>query len=255
MTTATKPKSRPIVFSAEMVRAILEGRKTMHRVPMHPQPDEMDEPEATWMGAHNGGPEWCWWTSDGYRGPGCGRCPFGRPGDTLWVRETFGYWQDDRDPHKLLPGESFDPAKPNGFALWTGRAMRCGECYLVYRADGYKRPLAEWQYPHDVYEHCVGRFDRRIPSIQMPRWASRITLRVKRVWVEPLQEISEGDCEDEGVTWVRDGIWGLRSWEGGCFKTAEQAYAHLWDTTNAKRGYGWNTNPWVWCSEFERVEG
>ena len=84
------------------------------------------------------------------------------------------------------------------------------------------------------------------PSIHMPRWASRITLRVTNVRVERVQEISEEDA-------LAEGVYGD---EAAPFDqaTATMCFEALWDSINAKRGYGWDANPWVWVVEFERVE-
>ena len=83
------------------------------------------------------------------------------------------------------------------------------------------------------------------PSIFMPRWASRITLEIIGVRVERLQEITIPDIEAEGlyVRHIRPDHYGDRI----CF-------AQLWDSLNAKRGYGWSNNPWVWCISFRKIE-
>ena len=74
----------------------------------------------------------------------------------------------------------------------------------------------------------------------MPRWASRITLQVTVVGVERVQEITREDCQKEGSHWPTD-----EDDEGG--------FINLWDSINAKRGYGWAVNPWVWVVEFRWV--
>ena len=95
------------------------------------------------------------------------------------------------------------------------------------------------------------------PSIFMPRWASRITLEIKDIRVERLQDISEEDAMAEGLTWwiakngkVHYGEFIADVWE----TKAARAYARLWDTINAKRG-GWDENPWVWAISFKAVRG
>ena len=79
----------------------------------------------------------------------------------------------------------------------------------------------------------------------MPRWASRLTLEIKSVRVERVQEISEADARAEGVERA-EATDGAPSYALG--------FSDLWDSINAKRGYGWDTNPWVWCIAFERVD-
>ena len=83
------------------------------------------------------------------------------------------------------------------------------------------------------------------PSIHMPREAARIFLRVKTVRVERLQDITEEDAIAEGMSkTLVDGV---------VFISAKGNFHVLWDSLNIKRGYGWDTNPWVWVIEFERI--
>lgn len=104
--------------------------------------------------------------------------------------------------------------------------------------------------------------DKWKPSIHMPRWASRLTLGIKSVRVERIQDISEADAIAEGIRAERDTILPERTvyplygeWEPLKQVTADPkwAYRTLWDSINAKRGYGWEKNPWVWAIEFERA--
>ena len=93
----------------------------------------------------------------------------------------------------------------------------------------------------------------------MPRWASRITLEIKRISVERVQDISEAGALAEGYRAGESGIHdddGNLLWtSGGCAMwTAAGAYKTAWDLLNAKRGYAWDTNPWVWVVEFRRVK-
>jgi hypothetical protein len=85
------------------------------------------------------------------------------------------------------------------------------------------------------------------PSIFMPKEAARLFLQVANVRVERLQDITEEDALKEGVK-----AYGPNNCSG---TSARIAFAELWDSLNEKRGYGWNTNCWVWVIEFERVEG
>ena len=99
------------------------------------------------------------------------------------------------------------------------------------------------------------------PSIHMPRWASRITLEIEKVWVERVQDITEEGALAEGITWPdRDGkpyrppidTTGMSD-----LGLAKARYAELWDSLNAKRDggvYAWDANPWVFCIRFRRIE-
>jgi hypothetical protein len=126
-------------------------------------------------------------------------CPYGEIGDALWARETWAYHADEEGGG---PGST-----------------------VFYRADGDD-----------------GRGSPHIngwrPSIHMPRWACRITLKITDVRVERVQDTTEADARAEGVT------VGLAKWE----------FHEIWDSINAGRGYGWDVNPWVWAITFERVE-
>jgi hypothetical protein len=126
-------------------------------------------------------------------------CPYGRPGDRLWVRETWS---------QLYPYESRR---------------------VAYRADR-----------ETVVAPGVLPWWR--PSIHMPRWASRLTLEITKVRVERLKEITVKDIAAEGI---QEGV--------GVF--AYEDFRKLWDSLNAKRGFGWDANPWVWVVEFRLVTG
>ena len=145
-------------------------------------------------------------------------CPHGQAGDRLWVRETWAtsVGVDDQKPSVLdTPGKGY------GWPVW-------------FASDG----SVWWRGAKAGGPGFVDR-GRWRPSIHMPRWASRITLEVTGVRVERLQDISEG------VT-----LRGTSRYEG----QSRDAYADLWDSLNTKRGFGWDTNPWVWAIEFKRVD-
>lgn len=212
-------KERPILFNAEMVRAILDGRKTQTRRVIKPQPDS--DPEGWLSGPFevgwsettvvdkwgeeqpSGKPTYGMWECDGEWSI---RCPYGGPGDRLWVRET---WQRVAD------------VRPAGRG-WESN----GEFVVVYRATEPKEANT-WESP-----------------THMPRALSRILLEITGVRVERVQDISEADALAEGVT-----LRGTTRWHG----QAESAFAALWDRINAKREYGWTANPWVWVIEFRKV--
>lgn len=205
MTTATK--ERPILFSAPMVRAILEGRKTMTRRVIKPQPTIDSMGNLCWKGSCYGQ------RPDGQPRLDAIRCPYGKPGDRLWVRET---WQaveresDGLDGVLFKADNDFIPIKntPEAAELWMDSAD--------------VRPDALWK-----------------PSIFMPRWASRILLEVTEVRAERLQEISEDDAIAEGA-------------ELAVGRTnPKHPFRDLWDRINFDRGHGWMTDPWVWVVSFK----
>jgi len=186
-------KSRPILFSAPMVRAILEGRKTQTR--------------RIYKGFFCG-------TQPAWPDSGKGSCPYGRTGDTLWVRESIKIGRC--------------PNEPLGLALYSN-------------GDGKLHPDA----PERSREFC--REFKSVPSIHMPRWASRLTLEITDVRVERLNEISEEDAKAEGVS--VDGVGN----PGGPMRVHQRAFKSLWNQINGADS--WAANPWVWVIEFSRTTG
>lgn len=221
-------KERPILFSGEMVRAILDGRKTQTRRVV--KLDLGDTLEA--HGPYDKDPhveikEWC---------------PYGKIRDELWVRETFKVAEFEK--YKSNSNEScndnFDP---------SGAVIK----YDVVRGpDQYFTDLDEKE------SEQAERFFKRgknIPSIHMPRWASRIQLRIIDVRVERLQDISEEDAREEGVHQYGDSSYKIYTpTDRFRCRHARESFESLWESINAKRGYGWNENPWVWVIEFERIK-
>lgn len=190
-------KERPILFSSPMVRALLAGKKTQTRSVVKP-PTSPRIPTI----------------------PIIESCPYGMPGERLWVRETFALAPLCNDPE---PGNEDD---------WSP----------VYRADGDERP---WLSSLD--EDAVEVRPPCKPSIFMPRWASRLTLRITDVRVQRVQEISEADARAEGVGHVESVA---RLVESGDYRIA---FAELWDSINGKRAT-WASNPYVWAITFEVVD-
>lgn len=197
----------PIVMAAESIRAIQAGRKTQTRRVWRDAPVSM-----AWAGVTHDG----WWAghdADGHELCRV-RCPYGRPGDLLWVRETWAF------PHEHSTNYIVDKVP------------------AIYRADGVIE-ADHWRSP---------RF--------MPRAASRITLKVVDVQLQRLQEISYQDVEAEGYNVVNrlplmlpPGTDAVKIVE----YIARETYREAWDALNARRGYPWASNPWVWVVSFTKI--
>ncbi len=161
----TAPKARPILFSAPMVLAILEGRKMQTRRVVKRQGDMEFDPQDPHYG-----PYWLAYAAGDAEGENARvRCPYGKPGDRLWVRET----------HALVPVSAY---------LCSKDVQQTINPVDPYYASIYRQG---W----DRSESGI----RWRPSIHMPRWASRITLEIAAVRVERLQDISEDDARAEGI--------------------------------------------------------
>lgn len=207
-------KERPILFSGEMVRAIIDGRKTMTRRVVKPQPEQDTD---------------CPY----HIGTGVERkariCPYGKPGDRLWVRETHTYGD--------INYTESDP-----FADVYYRADDI--CLGVPVSEAVAETVQEWVEEKEVSgAGCNWR-----PSIFMPRWASRITLEITNIRVERLQDISEEDAKREGANGEKHRGQGFEH----CIY--REAFRTLWESINAKRGYSWESNPWVWVVEFKQIK-
>jgi hypothetical protein len=213
MSAVVEVRERPILFSSEMVRALLDGRKTQTRrvanVTSENCPPGMITPLAGFVPRS---PE----SHVSY-------CPYGAVGDRLWVRETWTIknWTD-RECAQM--GFANAPQHPS-------------EVYLGVPTRAVHH--ASWQPEFDA---PYGP-ERWRPSIHMPRWASRITLEITGVRVERVQAITEDDAIAEGCFDEREHDGSLPS----------HIYRQLWDSLNAKRGYSWESNPWVWVLSFRRV--
>lgn len=250
---------RPINFSAEMVRAILDGRKTQTRSVIKLREFRPCE---------------------------------NVPGSDWYFRAKHGIWSDVSNARLL---EKYCPWKI-GERLWVRESIRkrilypgedqIGSTYLsdfspvmgIGPEGSYLGRAIGWPWKRDV-----------LPSIHMPRWASRINLEIMSLRAERLQDISEEDAIAEGVehpftehdcqtvagivgTRPEDHGWKNYLWHGNFnhgegnkqsrswahqssnYASARDSYSSLWELLNAARGYGWNTNLWVFAIEFMRIE-
>lgn len=228
-------KDRPILFSAPMVRAILAGHKTQTRrlVKVGDTIEERDDGTrwpyfTTWTHGDDGSP----WAS----------CPYGEPGNRLWVRETWRYadWTEDGQPWIRYAADDARRLCERVTPEWAARV-----------ADIW----AELSSAENVAVDGRAADRKWRPSIFLPRWASRLTLAVTAVRVERLQEISEDDAQAEGVDRYAAACDHPRFGcdEIGCLGVTHRAsYAALWDDINGDRA-AWASNPWVWVVEFKRV--
>lgn len=224
-------KERPILFSAPMVRAILEGRKTVTRRAIKIQP-HIDASGNFCVGRSNYG-------QDGYGKPvtkhfvnGC--CPYGKPGERLWVRETFTDLRGTGIEHRP------DPDGP------LQRYAYAADCRPGSYADEARKDYGiKWK-----------------PSIHMPRLACRILLKITDVRVERLQA-GEGETVSES-RYVAEGIHRIHHGDGdyyfhpfksepgpGNWGDPFDAWRELWVSINGADS--WNLNPWVWVVEFKQV--
>lgn len=217
---------RPILFSAPMVRAILEGRKTQTRRVLKPQPTEFV--------AQGGAVHWAGKMPDGsLHDVECDAlrkfsdtCPYGKPGDRLWVRETWSAWR--YVSHECDDWETMTREERGGRSI-TEYLNWFPDTRFVYRAT----------------DNCEGPW---IPGIHMPRKAARITLEITDVRVERLQGISNEDAHAEGCP-------GGAHIEGYSERNPADPYEEfglLWDKINGDGA--WNSNPWVWAVSFRRTE-
>jgi hypothetical protein len=239
-------KERPILFRAPMIRAILSGQKTQTRRVVKGIPPSATLP--TYYGAftdgvfgHGSAPRKALEHTLGWFVPEAGdlwpcddnqrlRCPYGNPGDHLWVRETFVV-ENTRDYH----GEHNNPMDDRPIQKINDPD---GNYWLIphFRATEPE--------PHIVPYRCDADDDRTrwTPAIHMPRWASRITLEIISVRVERLAEISQADCIAEGMV--------ERS--GPFLHHVIADYRRLWTEINGAES--WLENPYVWVIEFNRIK-
>ncbi len=248
---------KPILFSGEMVKAILDGRKTQTRrvvkgIEFVGSKGTQDDPESWGIEDKYG---------DYYTLPINGntskdfkiQCPYGEIGDQLWVRETFtieSNWNLESEEYYPPPFKDGRPVRrethPEYGSYWEQCHYRASDPAPELSYDDMEEPGCRWK-----------------PSIHMPRWASRINLEITDIRVEQLQDISRDDAKAEGITEylsefssdqhteAEDDEWRNR--------TTIENFHGLWNSINGKpRADGvdisWGANPWVWIPEFRIIK-
>lgn len=234
-------KERPILFSGPMVRAILDGRKMQTRRIVKPQPSKMviQGVGHLTIGMNPADDGRIWYDTDCVEAGRPFRCPYGEEGDRLWVKENFHVGSYVREAHTQGAVMAYAESKQTVYSPMSDSEMaRC-------RIKPDPRPWAE---------------ARTVPSIHMPRWASRITLEIESVRLERLQDISKEDAISEGCD-PADGALGsddiiLSSpFYNGPFgdrrKWPVRRFMLLWIGINGQAS--WNANPWVWVVQFRNI--
>ncbi len=221
-------REKGLIFNSEMVRAILDGRKTQTRRPI-----KWKQTRFTEIGEREDGSKWPWSEDAEHACDFWHPCPFGAVGDRIWVRET---WSSD-----------FANYYPNDRVWYAADNNRQLDIDMVDGVRGIYSPESDVHVPF-----------RWHPSIHMPRWASRILLEITDVRVERLNAISEEDAEAEGIN--MEALYDSQD----CYDciadhnmtgrpTVTGAFKYLWESIYGEEG--WKSNPWVWVIEFKRVEG
>ncbi|MBA7802564.1 hypothetical protein HV170_13670 [Citrobacter freundii] len=229
-------KERGMIFNAEMVRAILDGRKTQTRRPVkfpHIDRDAMCELSGNELAGEL--------SAGNYR-----NSPHGKPGDRIWVRETWGVVSHELDEDgRIQPWTPDRPATvihemPFGNGYYSGHAIYAADGGFTWGDDdGYEDGRSCWK-----------------PSIHMPRAACRILLEITEVRVERLKDISEQDSMSEGIDSDRlaesqDNYDCVADHNMTGRPTAKGNYRDLWSSIYGAEN--WDASPWVWVIEFKVV--
>lgn len=243
-------KTTPILFSGPMVRAIMDGRKTMTRRVMNPQPDESFAAYYNENGSLKSrrSDGWSWKPKnmggrvlDISNGEALKYSPYGNAGDRLAVKETWCLAPRERweqwPEAEAFPARVWDGTmdRPHTQSIWNSVHN------VIYKADG--------DYKSSDGASCW------TSSVTMPKWASRITLEIVSVKVERLQNIEDHDVIDEGLD---DPSWhkSYGNSDGDFIEpegVAVEAFRELWNQINGKK-HPWASNPWVWVYEFKQVK-
>lgn len=201
-------KTRPILFSTPMVQALLGGSKTMTRRIVKPHPHQRVNEIIEYQG------EFLIYEKQKYGQEESIICPYGQPGDLLWVREGF---------------------RCNGWATDVATIL-----YKANERDSYTEMCEQYSVEGKKRLNITQTWK---PSIHMPRWANRITLEITDIRVERLNDISEVDAKKEGAASVTALINDVPT------ESYDEGFARLWESINGEGS--WDQNPWVWVVKFK----
>lgn len=232
-------KERPILFSGEMIRALLAGTKTQTRRVVKQWQIPKQQEDGTWFAIAQRDPRYGFGVS-GTTEQECAKqlaqygSPYGNPAAKLWVRETC-----------------------------RAEELESGQDGVRYLADNHFRPINDT--PSDAFQwmkmNVYGKQGgTNVPSIHMPRWACRLLLEITGVRVERLQDISEADALAEGVKRSQRAVsssaavpcfWDYQRNQPD-YRDARSSFSSLWESINGAGS--WDANPWTWVIEFKKVE-
>lgn len=235
---------RPIIFSTDMIQAYMEGRKTQTRRVIKPQP-VITNPDGRWMLIIESTNrklvntwEYVFYEEDisastPYPDPILAKCRYGIPGDSLWFRETYAVVC----PEMIGDSAWYQLANTRPCRMHPEGNIMDGVAAAIYKADA---PF-EFNREYDPRGWRSGRF--------MPKWASRFEVPIISIRPERLQDISGNDCIAEGFERFRS-FWIYGQSKEQIDSMYRNQFKQLWDRVNAKRGYPYESNPWVWRIEF-----
>ena len=242
-----------IIYSTNMVVAIMEGRKTKTRRVIKPIPTG-NVLHSLGIIVMEKGTYHMWQGQTSKTMFHNFKSPYGNPGNLLYVREAF--WDYGRWLAEPVDGSSWKSYIP------TDYYCRRGCIRPIYAADilpdnqtpfspmGFGKPFG---HKDNNFRKAEGLLHwRKMPSIFMPKKMARIILKVISTNPSRLRDITNNDILMEGIHIGTNGL----AWVDGIeFGTLRDAFKCLWDSINKQRGYGWETNPWVWGIKFEVITG
>lgn len=217
-------KERPILFSGPMVRALLDGRKTQTRRVVKPMPKWAERFPICDPDNMAAGHQIWWWDGEFDRVGVSQDCPYGKPGDRLWVKET---WR---------PTTSLHP--------W--------DLDVTYRADGALRTIKDGEFGDRDWTMPKAAATGNVSPLFMPRWALRLVLEITDVRVERLLDCSDADARAEGLQWVTPGMWSVDRTLPIIGDDPRRVYFELWDHINGAGAA--EVNPWVWAVSFRVLD-